>query len=166
MAERMEVDAEPTFKRKGRGFASKEEGKVEDAKVPVYDRVEESIESAAGNASRSVEGWIVIVTNVHEEASEEDIQDKFGEFGDIKNLHLNLDRRTGYVKGYALVEYETRDEAQAAIDGASGTELLEQPLKCDFAFIRGPAGGKDAKGGRKGRGRSASPNRKLVTRID
>ncbi len=56
------------------------------------------------------------------------------------------------------MEYETMAEAQAAIDGASGTTLLEQTIQCDFAFVRPPPSG--PKKGRGPRGRSASPNRR------
>ena len=86
----------------------------------------------------SAEGWVVIVTNVHEEAAEDDVYEHFAEFGEIKNVPLNLDRRTGFVKGYALVEYGTQEEARKAVTTAHNSTLLDQTLGVSFAFAEGP----------------------------
>eukprot|EP00803_Ostreobium_quekettii_P004563 evm.model.scf_3924.1 EVM.evm.TU.scf_3924.1 scf_3924:6864-7582(-) len=86
----------------------------------------------------AIEGWVIFVTGIHEEARDEDLHEQFAEFGDIKNLCLNLDRQTGFVKGYALIEYTEREQAEAAVRQMNDQEILGQAIKVDFAFSNNP----------------------------
>mmetsp|Transcript_112602 Transcript_112602/g.242653 ORF Transcript_112602/g.242653 Transcript_112602/m.242653 type:complete len:141 (-) Transcript_112602:53-475(-) len=132
----MEVDygddapSKPTGRKvKGRGGEEDDRyaGKAGTFETLAHD------DDGAGPA-RSIEGWVIIVSGVHEEAQEDDVFEAFAEFGDIKNLHLNLDRRTGFVKGYAFIEYESQKEAAAAVKGMDEQTLLDQKLSVGWAF--------------------------------
>ncbi|KAL6527816.1 RNA-binding protein 8A-like [Orobanche minor] len=124
-------------KTKGRGF--RDEAAAEAERSARMSARFDSIDSEGGpGPERSIEGWIILVTGVHEEAHEDGLQNLFGDFGEIKNIHLNLDRRTGFVKGYALIEYEKFEEAQTAINEMDGKEWLTQIINVDWAFSKGP----------------------------
>mgnify|MGYP004502780433 CR=1 FL=1 len=80
---------------------------------------------------------------------------------------MPLKANTYPVQGYILIEYPTLEEANAAIKGANGEELLEQKVTVDFAFVRPPPAGKGrardhdkrSSGRGAGRARSRSPGR-------
>lgn len=138
------ADVGAVFAKQGRGYdRARDDGEREYARGE-YELV--GGDDDGGNAAgandpvRSVEGWIVVVDGVHEEAQEDDVHDAFADFGDILNLHLNLDRRTGFVKGYAFIEYAEKKEAQAAIDAMHGADFLGKKLSVAWAFVRGSRG--------------------------
>lgn len=86
-------------------------------------------------AAKSIEGYVLIVAGIHEETQEDDILDAFGEYGTIKNIHLNLDRRTGFARGYAFLEYETLQEAENAVKEGHGSLLLGEKVLVSHAFV-------------------------------
>jgi len=134
----------PGRRLKGRGVAGSSTTMSESGK---YDSI--PAKGGARGPLKSIEGWIVFVTGLHEEAQEDDVHDKFCDFGDIKNMHLNLDRRTGFVKGYALIEFMSQKEAQGAIDNMNGESIMGQEVKVDWAFQAGPSRGGGGGAGRR-----------------
>ncbi len=55
----------------------------------------------------------------------------------MNNIRVNLNTLTGFCKGYALIEYSQKSEAQDAINALHGTEFLGKTIRVDWAFVGG-----------------------------
>lgn len=118
-------------RRRGRGHKQPEADSADryEGKAGKFDALD---------GAKSIEGWVVFVSNVKDTANEDDLYDAFAACGAVQQLTLNLDRRTGFVKGYALIQYDDKEGAQAAINTLNGTEFLGQVIDVDWAFKRPP----------------------------
>jgi len=137
----MDVDYEEEerpSRTKGRGRRSQESDDRYEGKAGDFEQLRAAEDDDVVGPARSIEGWVIMVSNVHEEAQEDDLIELFAEYGEIKHMHLNLDRRTGFVKGYCLLEYESFSEAQNAIKELNGTELLDKDITANWAFSKAP----------------------------
>ena len=71
-----------------------------------------------------------------------------------QNKIVNLERKIIELKGYALIEYETFNEAKNALTSMNGKEINGQKITVSWAFVKGPSSKKNASGNRRSRSRS------------
>jgi len=89
----------------------------------------------------------VFVGSLSFDAKDEDLRDVFEKYGDIKEIFIPTNRETGKPRGFGFVEYHTQEDAQAAIDGANGTEILGRAININMAQPRGERGSGGGGGG-------------------
>ena len=92
--------------------------------------------------------------NLGRDVSEEDLRQAFQTFGKVESVTLIKDKFTGESRGYAFIEMQSTDEAQAAIDGLNGKELKGRTIVVNQARPReerrpGRGSGRGGGGGRR-----------------
>src|SRR6476469_1515042 len=68
------------------------------------------------------------VGNLSHQATEADVLQAFEAFGQVASATIIKDRASGESRGFAFVEMPAKDEADAALAGLGGKELLGQAL--------------------------------------
>ena len=97
----------------------------------------------------------IYVGNLPFSATEDDIRDMFGEYGEVTSVSLITDRETGRPRGFGFVEMT--DGGDEAIEAFNGTDMGGRSLVVNEARPRsgggGGGGGRGGYGGGGGGGR-------------
>jgi RNA recognition motif-containing protein len=102
------------------------------------------------------------VGNLPFSVSESEVEDMFRQIGVVESTNLVTDRDTGRSRGFAFVEMDSREAAEAAIAELNGREIDGRALTVNEARPRenrAPRGGGRGFGGGGGGGRSGGFNR-------
>jgi RNA recognition motif-containing protein len=78
----------------------------------------------------------IYVGNISFNASEDDIRDIFGEYGQVDSVKIILDHDTGRSRGFGFVEMANDDEGRAAVESLNGYDLEGRELKVNEARPR------------------------------
>lgn len=103
------------------------------------------------------------VGNLPFSVTEQELEELFGQIGVVESASLVTDRDTGRSRGFAFVEMDSRESADAAIANLNGREIDGRALTVNEARPkenRGPRGGGFGSGrGFGGGGRGGGFNR-------
>lgn len=90
------------------------------------------------------------VGNLSYSVRDDDLQQKFGEFGSVQSAKVMMDRDSGRSKGFGFVEMSSDAEAQAAISGLHGKSVDGRDMVVNEARPMEPrTGGFGGGGGRR-----------------
>jgi RNA recognition motif-containing protein len=81
----------------------------------------------------------IYVGNMNYATTEDSLRELFSQFGGVDSVAVIVDRATGRAKGFAFVEMENDEAAQAAIQKLDGQEFEGRKLRVNEAQEK-PAG--------------------------
>lgn len=82
----------------------------------------------------------IYVGSLSYNATADDLQSYFSQYGDIEEVKLINDRDTGRSKGFAFVSFASQQAAQASLS-ADGVELMGRKIKVNMAREKEEGGG-------------------------
>lgn len=112
--------------------------------------------SSSPNQERRPEGTNLYVSNLSYSTSEQDLEDKFANFGKITSVKIIKDPNTRKSRGFGFVTFEEADDAEKAIEKMNNSEIDGRAVRVEKA--------RDSRGQRKSGGGNYSRQRRSPQR--